>query len=182
LCSARYAFVYRLESEMVQLVGHHYFSPEALEPFRRTLPHRLSESCTLVAQAMLSGEVVGIDDIERHSVISASVREVARAVGYRSVIAVPMMREGRPLGAIALTRSDERGGPHPSPASRSSCSKRSPIMSASPSCVGGASEKARAHLPHLVALADDFQLGFAVVATDHLSPARAEELGDAQAR
>ena len=113
LCGARYALVYRLEGEMLQLVGHHNFSPGALEPFRRTLPHQLSESGTLVAQAMLSGKVVVIDDIERDARVSASVRELARSAGYRSVITVPMMREGRPLGAVALTRSDERGGPSP---------------------------------------------------------------------
>ena len=113
LCGARHALVYRLEGEMLQLVGHYNFSPETLEPYRRTLPHRLRESRTLVAQAMLSGRVVEIDDIELDPGISESVRQLARSAGYRSVIAVPMMRDGRPLGAIALTNIDENGEPNP---------------------------------------------------------------------
>src|SRR5215813_6772784 len=113
LCGARHALVYRLEGEMIQLVGHHNFLPDSLEPFRRTLPHRLSESGTLVAQAMRSGKVVAIKDIFFDADVSEAVRELARSAGYRSVIAVPILREGRPLGAIALTRGDEGCGPNP---------------------------------------------------------------------
>src|SRR5262249_20424243 len=113
LCGARHALVYGLEGEMIQLVGHHNFLPDSLEPFRRTLPHRLSESGTLVAQAMRSGKVVAIKDIFFDADVSEAVRELARSAGYRSVIAVPILREGRPLGAIALTRGDEGCGPNP---------------------------------------------------------------------
>ena len=113
LCDARYALVYRLEGEMLQLVAHHNFSPKALEPFRRTFPHRLSESGTLGAQAMIRREIIVIDDIECDSGVSEAVRELARSAGYRSVIVVPMMRDGLPLGSIALTRSAEGGGPEP---------------------------------------------------------------------
>ena len=41
------------------------------------------------------------------------MHELSRTAGYRRVIAVPILREGRPLGAIALTRGDEGGGPNP---------------------------------------------------------------------
>ena len=113
LCEAQFALAYRLEGEMVHLVGHHNFPLETLEQFRRSFPQRLSESGTLVAQAMLRGEVVVVDDIHCHSQVSESVRGLARSAGYRSVIAVPMLKSGRALGAIALTRSDEKGGPYP---------------------------------------------------------------------
>jgi hypothetical protein len=42
-----------------------------------------------------------------------AVHELSRTAGYRRVIAVPILREERPLGAIALTRGDEEGGPNP---------------------------------------------------------------------
>jgi hypothetical protein len=41
------------------------------------------------------------------------MHELSRTAGYRRVIAVPILREERPLGAIALTRGDEEGGPNP---------------------------------------------------------------------
>ncbi len=109
LCEAQFGLAYTLEGEMVNLVGHYNFPLETVEQFRRSFPQRLSESGTLVAQAMLQGEVVVVDDIDRRSQVSESVRGLARAAGYRSVIAVPMLANGRPLGAIALTRNEEQG-------------------------------------------------------------------------
>ena len=73
LCEAQFALAYRLEGEMVHLVGHHNFPLETLEHFRRSFPQKLSESGTLVAQAMLRGEVVVVDDIDRHAQVTESV-------------------------------------------------------------------------------------------------------------
>jgi signal transduction histidine kinase len=113
LCDARFALVYRLEGEIVHLVSHHNYPVDALEQFRRTFSRRLSEGGTVVAQAMLRGDNIHIHDIEQHMEFSAGVRELARSAGYRSVLAVPMMREGRALGALAVTRSDATGAPKP---------------------------------------------------------------------
>jgi two-component system, NtrC family, sensor kinase len=113
LCDARFALVYRLEGEVVHLVSHHNYPVDALEQFRRTFSRRLSEGRTVVAQAMLRGDNVHIHDIEQHMEFSAGVRELARSAGYRSVLAIPMMRDGRALGALAVTRSDATGGPKP---------------------------------------------------------------------
>jgi signal transduction histidine kinase len=113
LCDARFALVCRLEGEVVHLVSHHNYPSDALEQFRRTFSRRLSEGGTVVAQAMLRGDVIHIHDIEHHSEFSAAVRELARSAGYRSVLAVPMMRKGHALGAFAITRSDTIGAPKP---------------------------------------------------------------------
>jgi GAF domain-containing protein/CheY-like chemotaxis protein len=113
LCGARFALVYRLEGEIVDLVSHHNYPAEALEQFRRAWSQRLSEGRTVVAEAMLSRAVVHVHDIELNSEVAPAVRELARAAGYRSVLAVPIVREGRALGAIAVTRSDATGAPKP---------------------------------------------------------------------
>ena len=113
LCDARFVLVYRLEDDDVQLVSHHNYPVDALEQFRRTFSRRLSEGGTVVAQAMLQGSFVHIPDILQSSGVSESVRELARSAGYRSVLAVPIMREGRALGAIAITRGDAAGTPKP---------------------------------------------------------------------
>jgi signal transduction histidine kinase/HAMP domain-containing protein len=113
LCDARFVLVYRLEDENVQLVSHHNYPVDALEQFRRTFSRRLSEGGTVVAQAMLRGSFVHIPDILQNSDVSEAVRELARSAGYRSVLAVPMMREARALGAIAITRGDAAGAPKP---------------------------------------------------------------------
>jgi GAF domain-containing protein/DNA-binding response OmpR family regulator/anti-sigma regulatory factor (Ser/Thr protein kinase) len=113
LCGARFALVYRLEGEIVNLVSHQNYPAEALEQFRRAWSQRLSEGRTVVAQAMLRRAVVHVHDIELNSEVAPAVRELARAAGYRSVLAVPIVLEGRALGAIAVTRSDATGAPKP---------------------------------------------------------------------
>jgi signal transduction histidine kinase/HAMP domain-containing protein len=113
LCDARFVLVYCLEDDDVQLISHHNFPVDALEQFRRTFSHRLSEGGTVVAQAMLRRSFVHIPDILQKSDVSEAVRELARSAGYRSVLAVPMMREARALGAIAITRGDAAGAPKP---------------------------------------------------------------------
>jgi signal transduction histidine kinase len=113
LCDARFALVYRLEDGVVHLVSHHNYPAEALEQFRRTFSRRLSEGGTVVAQAMLGGAVVHIHDILLNEEVSEAVRELARSAQYRSVLALPMMREGRALGAIAVARGDAAGAPKP---------------------------------------------------------------------
>ena len=113
LCDARFALVLRLEGEIVQIVAHHNYPSEALEHFLQTASRRLADGDTLAAQAMLRGEVVRVPDIELHPGVSEAVRELARSTGYRSALAVPIMREGSPLGAITVTRNAAAGALNP---------------------------------------------------------------------
>ncbi len=113
LCDARFALVYQLNDEVVHLVSHHNYPAEALEQFRRTFSRRLSEGGTVVAQAMLRRAVVHVPDILLYQEVSEAVRELARSAQYRSVLAVPMLREGRALGAITVARGDATGAPKP---------------------------------------------------------------------
>jgi PAS domain S-box-containing protein len=113
LCHARFALVYQLAGDVIRFVTHHNLPPAAIDQFQRTFPQRLSESGTLVARAILRGEVINVADIAAESNVSDSVRELALSSGYRSVLAVPIMREGRALGALAITRSSPAGEPQP---------------------------------------------------------------------
>ena len=113
LCRARFALVYQLEGDVIRFVTHHNLPPAAIDQFQRTFPQRLSESGTLVARAILRGEVVNVPDIAAEPNVSDSVRELALSSGYRSVLAVPIKREGQALGALAITRSGPTGEPEP---------------------------------------------------------------------
>ncbi len=108
LCHARFALAYELVDDVIHFVSQHNLPPTAAAQFLRTFPQRLSESGTLIARAILRGEVINVPDILADTNVAESVRELARSSGYRSVIAVPIMREGRALGALAITRSDPR--------------------------------------------------------------------------
>jgi signal transduction histidine kinase len=113
LCDARFALVYQLEGEVVHLVAQYNYPLEAIERLERTLLHRLSDGVTAVTQAMLRRAVVHHHDILASREVSEPVRELARSSGYSTVLAVPMVREGRALGALAITRGSATGGPRP---------------------------------------------------------------------
>src|SRR5262245_24523099 len=113
LCNARFANVFRLENGVVHLAAHHNVPFEALEHFRRTFPQPLSQGGTLTAQAMRQGTVVHIHDVEAQSDVAAPVRALTRSAGYRTVLAVPILRPGKVVGAIGVGRSDVTGKPWP---------------------------------------------------------------------
>ena len=52
-------------------------------------------------------------DVEGDPDVPPATRELARAVGYRSVLAVPMLREGSPIGALGIGRREASGNPRP---------------------------------------------------------------------
>src|SRR5262249_12827462 len=59
---------------------------------------------TMVGRAILTRSTVHIQDVETDATVGEFTREVARACGYRSLLLVPMLREGRPVGAISVSR------------------------------------------------------------------------------
>jgi PAS domain S-box-containing protein len=113
LCHARFALVYRLEDDVIQFAAHANLPPEAMEVFQGSFPQRLSESRTLVGRAIRGKQVVNVADIAADSEVSEFVRELARSAGYRSVLAVPITREDRALGALAIMRSGPDGESDP---------------------------------------------------------------------
>ena len=53
---------------------------------------------------MLEGWIIHIPDLLTDS--SYTFVEAQKLGGYRTVLAVPMLREGTPIGVLALTRSE----------------------------------------------------------------------------
>src|SRR5215831_14050699 len=57
-------------------------------------------------QAVRGGASCFVSDIETDERFDAGRRQVARARGYRSIVHVPMLREGRATGTISVTRQE----------------------------------------------------------------------------
>jgi two-component system NtrC family sensor kinase len=57
-------------------------------------------------RALLEGRVIHIADVQADP--EYTFAEAQRLGGYRTVLAVPMLREGIPIGVLALTRSEVR--------------------------------------------------------------------------
>jgi GAF domain-containing protein len=102
LCDGLFSAVFQFDGELLHQVAHHNYPPEALEELHRTYPSRPTRAL-LTGRAILERALVHIPDIEldpewQHQALS-------RAVGFRSGLWVPMLREGAPIGVIAVARA-----------------------------------------------------------------------------
>src|SRR5262249_26782097 len=68
---------------------------------------------SVVARAILDRVVVHVPDVHDDPEAPEASRRLARTVGYRSILGVPMLREGSPIGAIGVGRSDPNGNGRP---------------------------------------------------------------------
>ena len=68
--------------------------------------NRFSLSTTYLGSPALTLQPLVVPDIEAEPRIEDEWREVARARGYRSIVVVPMLREGACTGVISVTRKE----------------------------------------------------------------------------
>jgi two-component system, NtrC family, sensor kinase len=102
LCEGMNSGVYLLQDGLVHVAGHHNVSPEQLALAQTafpTPPHRGIMS----GRAILDRAVAHVPDIAADPEYTAE--SIVKA-GFRSVVAVPMLRNGEPIGAINVTREE----------------------------------------------------------------------------
>jgi signal transduction histidine kinase len=104
LCHAAVAAVFQTDGRMVYHPANYGGSPEALAATRARYPRRLDME-TMPGMAILTRSVVNLPDIEDPS-LPEHVRQVGRVLGFRSALAVPMLREGEAVGAITAHRRE----------------------------------------------------------------------------
>jgi signal transduction histidine kinase len=111
LCGGESAVVYRFEDEVAHFVAQCNLSPETIDTYRRMFPRPLRETDYL--WRITDGSVLNLADIEQDA-RSARVGAAYRTRGARSAVWVPMVREGKTIGAISVSHgeiaafSDER--------------------------------------------------------------------------
>ena len=102
LCGASSCLIFTLENGAYQLAAHYRAAAE----FRRLLqdqPIRAGRD-TMVGRTALERRPVHIPDVLADPEYGWT--EAQRAVGYRSVLGVPLLREGSPIGVIAIHRTE----------------------------------------------------------------------------
>ena len=104
LCGATSGGVDRFDGELIHLAAHYNWTPEALAAMRQIYPATPGRGFAS-ARAILTRSVVHIPDISLDPEYTATA---VVGVGFRSVLAVPMLRDGEPIGAIALVRLEPR--------------------------------------------------------------------------
>ena len=103
LCGATTGGVYRFDGNLIHSVAHEGFIPEQLESVRRSFPRPVTAP-GLQAQAIRSQRVVRTPDLEVSPVgLPADSVANLRALGARSLLAVPMFRQHEVIGAISLS-------------------------------------------------------------------------------
>jgi two-component system, NtrC family, sensor kinase len=102
LCGALFSALFRFDGELLHFVAHHNFPAEAVEAFNRDFPARPEGTTT--ARAILERRVVNVADVLADPTQSPKALARAQALGYRSILAVPMFREGQVIGTIAVVR------------------------------------------------------------------------------
>ena len=104
LCEADQSFLYRRQGENLIWAASYGYSQEFVE-FRKNRP-LIPNRGSGVGRAIVEGKIVHIPDVfEDREYTLWEAQEIA---GYRSVLGVPLMREGVSMGVLALTRSEPR--------------------------------------------------------------------------
>ncbi|HEU4367814.1 MAG TPA: GAF domain-containing protein [Methylomirabilota bacterium] len=104
LCQATVAAIFLTDGRMVYHLADYGSSPEALETQRARFPWPVAMDTTS-GMAILTRAIVHVPDIEEPSTHDF-VRQSGRLLGFRSVVAVPMLRDGEPVGTINVTRRE----------------------------------------------------------------------------
>jgi GAF domain-containing protein len=101
LCEGSGCSVIRFDGEMVHLVAQHNISAEAHDAMQRRYPrHPTRESA--MERAVLDSTVIHIPDVRQ----DPDFRLHAELAGeVKSLLAAPLLRDGRPIGAIGVNRS-----------------------------------------------------------------------------
>ena len=103
LCGGQFCFVVRFDGKVMDFASSSGLSAEGLQAFRRLLPQPASED-TASGHAILRRAVVEIADVEPDP--AYGVKGLAKTVTYRSIVGVPSLHEGNPIGAIAVARAN----------------------------------------------------------------------------
>jgi GAF domain-containing protein len=104
LCGATYCIAYSFDGEMIRMVAHYNLEKAALDALSEIFPMR-PDPGSVVGGTILERDVLHIEDVAAEpKYIFAHARRAA--LGIRTYLGVPMMREGQPIGVIALYRRD----------------------------------------------------------------------------
>jgi hypothetical protein len=97
LCGSIFGAIYTFDGELVHFAGGYGFSPGQLKTVKRKYPVRIDDRSVLSPRAILAKAPLHIQDIKSDPEYD---REHAAVASWRRLLAVPMLRDGVPLGAI----------------------------------------------------------------------------------
>src|SRR5439155_18888453 len=103
LCDGLFSALFQFDGELIDFAAEHNFTPEALEATHRIYPTPPSRPL-MAARAILERAVVHVPDVKLDPEFQHHA--LARAIGFRSGLYVPMLRDGNPVGVIVVNRAE----------------------------------------------------------------------------
>jgi signal transduction histidine kinase len=108
LCDGVFSAVFRFDGALIHLAAMRNISPEGDAAFKAAYPSRPHRGGT-TQRAILTRGMVHMPDILEDP--EYTYHDTARKASFRSVLSVPMMREGEPIGTITVYRDIARAFP-----------------------------------------------------------------------
>ena len=103
LCGAMFGVVYLYENDRLRIVATNNFTPAATGHLNELQQLKRPERSHLGGRAILDRKIVHVPDVLEDPEYS---HELALAGGWRAVLAVPLLREGIPVGALTAAKAE----------------------------------------------------------------------------
>jgi GAF domain-containing protein len=102
LCEAVWGAVFRLDGELIHRAAYHNLGSDELAAALRIFPVPLGRG-TVTARAISSRSIVQVEDLTKDP--EQAYTPIVQA-GFRTILSVPMLREGLPIGTIDVGRRE----------------------------------------------------------------------------
>src|SRR5262249_53504739 len=108
LCEADMAALARQRGGAYYYDTIHNF-PAGLDAYFKSVPHECDRR-TVIGRTLLEGKTIHVPDIlaDPEYYFTPARAEVQKKTGFRTVVGVPLLREGNPIGVIVLMRASVR--------------------------------------------------------------------------
>jgi GAF domain-containing protein len=101
LCGAIFSVVYLYDGDHLRIAATKNFTPDATSRIQEIQDLKRPERSHLAGRAILDRAIVHVHDVLADPEYS---RELALAGGWRAVLSVPLLREGKPVGALSVAK------------------------------------------------------------------------------
>ena len=102
LCDASFSTCCKFDGELIHLAALHHMNPEGVAAFHAAYPCPPNRGGT-TQRAILTGSVVHIPDVLQDP--EYVYHDAAKSAAFRSVLSVPLLRDGLPIGAISVFKA-----------------------------------------------------------------------------
>jgi GAF domain-containing protein len=102
LCDASFGSAHRFDGQHITIEARHGFTPEEIEISEKRFPTPATRE-RAVGRAILDRAVVHIEDVRNDPEYDTGHQP---ELSYRTVVAVPLLKDGNPIGALGMWRRE----------------------------------------------------------------------------